>query len=185
MKSRLWVNTMRTAGLLTFASLLLGGGCRPDSTMTSSPMAVSILTNRMPTLTSSEVMVKFRERASAATLKDYERLVAENGVDSQTRAMELVLFRLTADELSRIGITQNEGGSGMWCVAESTTFADNGKAFEEALHRVGIRASGVMELGLVGWYVPREHYFTALSALRGAGLRTNEIKIIEPQFHLQ
>gem|GEM_PF-6523263 len=140
----------------------------------------------MPSLTRSEVLAKFRERASPAEVQDFERLNAATDADSQTRALEMVLFKLTTDELFRIGITQTEeAGRFHWSLATSTAFADGGKAFEKALARVGVKASGVMELGLVGWYVPREQFFVARRALLGADLRANEIRIIEPQFHLK
>ena len=72
-----------------------------------------------------------------------------------------------------------------WSLATSTAFADGGKAFEKALAGAGVKPSGVMELGLVGWYVPREQFFGARQALLGAKLRANEIRIIEPEFHLR
>ncbi len=173
-------------GLVATATLLLNGCRQPILPSTGSPVAAPIITNRMPSLTRSEVLAKFRERASPAEVQDFERLNAATDADSQTRALEMVLFKLTTDELFRIGITQTEeAGRFHWSLATSTAFADGGKAFEKALARVGVKASGVMELGLVGWYVPREQFFVARRALLGADLRANEIRIIEPQFHLK
>jgi len=174
-----------STGLIASAFLFLDGCRQPAETLASSSVVAPLVTNRMPTLTRSEVLAKFRERASAIEFQDFERLAATNDPGSQIRAMEMVLFKLTTDELFRIGITQTEHyGRFYWSLATSTSFADGGKAFENALKRVGVKASGVMELGLVGWYVPRDQFFAAQHALLNASLPTNEIRIIQQQFNL-
>jgi hypothetical protein len=144
------------------------------------------ITNSVPTLSHSEVLAKFRARSSPAAIHEFERLVAASDSDSQTRAMEAVLFKLTGEELGQIGISQTEAsGHFYWSLATSRGFADDGRAFQQALQSVGVSPSGFMDLGITGWSVPREQFFTARRALLGAGLHTNEIAVVEPRFSLQ
>ena len=138
----------------------------------------------LPPLTRTEVLAKFRERATTAELSSFESLAAVNNSDSQIRAIEMVLFKLSGEELSRIGISQESGGGHFnWALANSTGFSDGGKAFEKALGP--IKVYGVVDLGLASWFVPREQFFKARRALLDAGLPTNEITIFQPQFSLR
>ena len=146
----------------------------------------SPITNSVPILSHDEVLKRFRARSSATEIREFDRLVAANDSDSQTHALEIVLFKLTADELLQIGISQDgEAGHYQWAVAESTGFADGGHTFEQALARVGVQAGGIIELGIAGYFVPREQFFIARRALLSAGLRSNEITILEPKFTLR
>ena len=132
------------------------------------------------------MLEKFRARATPSEIDEFERLNTAGGLDNETKAMELVLFKLKTNELYQIGITQIGSDDGaFWYLASSTKFADEGKAFERARARVGVSPGGVLELGIVGWTVPRKQFFIARSALLNAGLSTNEITIIEPRFALR
>ena len=175
--------TKWVAGLIAFVHLFLTG-CRQSQ----SPAAGGspLLTNQVSSVKPAEVLAKFRERASAVEIKNFEDLRMASKRDAQDRAIEMVLFKLTADELSQIGILESkDAGFINWLLATSTTFADGGRAFDEALRRVGVTPAGVMSHGMVGWYVPREQFFDARRALLSAGLPPKEITIVEIQFHLQ
>ena len=143
-------------------------------------------TNGAPTLSHGEVLAKFRAMASASEIQEFERLSAATDSDSQTHAMEMVLFKLTTEELFQIGINQNEydGHFDWWLATERDGAADD-RAFWQALRRVGVSPSGFHDLSMVGWSVPREQFFKAHRALLSAGLNTNEFKICEPRFSLQ
>lgn len=163
-------------------------GCRPAASPSTTPLvSAPLFTDRVPTLTHSEVLGKFRERASAVEVRDFERLAGAADADSQTQATELVLFKLTADELLQIGIAQTEGhGRYFWSLAaQYESSPETCRAIEQALESAGVGAGRVMDLGMVGWSVPREQFFAARRALLGAGLRTNEVRIFEPEFHLK
>ena len=138
------------------------------------------------TLSRSEVIERFRSRATPTEIQQFEHLTTAGDSISETRALELVLFKLKTDELSQIGIAQTESaGHTYWFLASSTHFADGGRAFEQALARVGVSPGGTMDLGKVGWTVPREQFFAARRALLSAGLSAKEITIAEPRFTLR
>ena len=166
--------------LTIVATAFLLCGCGPPPPVASFPVTPP------KTLPRSEVLEKFRSRVTPAEVQEFERLVAATDSDSETRALQLVLFKLTAEELFDIGITQNgPAEKPVWAVAESRGFSDSGRAFEQALASIGVSPSGTMDLGIVGSYVPREQFFTARRALLSAGLKTNEITITEPRFTLR
>jgi hypothetical protein len=174
--------TRTTAAFFVAAFMLTG--CERE--VAPSPLYSSALTNSVPTLSHSEVLAKFRARSSPAEIQEFERLAAASDSGSQTHAMETVLFKLTAEELRQIGIGQTEAsGHFYWLLATSRGFADDGRAFQQALQSIGVSPGGVMDLGIAGWSVPREQSFMARRALLGAGLHTNEITIVEPRFSLQ
>ena len=175
------------AGFFVVTSLIPGGCHQPASSTAFPLVAAQPRTNRTPTLTRSQVLTKFRERASPAEVQDFDRLAEATDADSQDRAREMVLFKLTVDELLQIGIAQTEAhGRYFWSSAvQYTPSADTSRAFEQALQRVGVKPGGMIDLGIVGWSVPREQFFIARRALLGSGLGTNEIRIIEPEFHLR
>ncbi len=168
---------------MTAAASLLLSGCGPPPPVASFPVTPPPLTN---TLSRSEVLERFRSRTTPAEIQEFDRLAAATDSDNESRAMQLVLFKLTDKELFQIGITQNGlPDRPVWGVAVSHGFSDSGRAFERALAGVGVSPSGTMDLGMVGWYVPREQFFTARRALLAAGLSTNEIEIVEPRFTLR
>ena len=167
-------------GSVAIVYLLLG--CRHPAVSTKvDPLEIPLIAP----LTSAEVLAKFRARASAVNVQSFERLVVTNDPNSQTKAMEMVLFTLTGDELSRIGVTQTcVNGGYYWVLARSTELSDGGKAFVKALGPT-IKVGGVTEFGMFEWTVPREQFFEARYLLLRANLSTNEIRIIEPRFKLR
>ena len=144
-------------------------------------------TNTAPTLTHSEVMEMFRSRATPTEVQEFERLSAAGDSGSETRATELVLFKLTDKELFEIGITEvGQPGRLEWGLAWCRGFSDSGRAFEQALSSVGVSAGGVYDLGRSGWYVPREQFFVARRALLAAtNLHGIDLTITEPKFSLR
>jgi hypothetical protein len=145
------------------------------------------LTNATPTLSRSEVMEKFRSRATPAELQEFERLSAAGDLSSESRAMELVLFKLTDKELFQIGITEvGQPDRLEWGLAWCRGFTDSGRSFEQTLASVGVSAGGVYGHGYSGWYVPREQFFAARRALLAAtNLHGIEFTITEPKFGLR
>jgi hypothetical protein len=180
------IQVLKTGGL--FASVcFLFSGCSQAPPAAFSPVAGSPVTSSVPTLTSSEVLRRFRERASATEIQQFENLAAARDSDEQDRAMEMMLFKMTGDELFQIGITQNgEAGHYVWSLAvQSNPSAEGSRQFEKTLERIGVKAAGVMALGTVGWYVPRNQFFNAHRAVVAANLPTNEFTIIAPRFKLR
>lgn len=167
------------------ATIFIGCGHQPAAE-TSFLATTPAITNSLPTLSRSQVLARFRERASATEVQEFERLATATDSESQVRATELVLFKLTSAELYQIGVGQTEyAGHFYWSLATSRAFADGGRAFQQALQRVGISPGSETDLGVFGWTVPREQFFKARQALIGANLHTNEIMIVEPRFSLQ
>jgi hypothetical protein len=181
------MNTLITA-TTTIAALLLLAGCGqappPAATFQISGPA---LTNARPTLSRTEVLERFRSRATPAEIQEFERLSAASDSDSESRALQLVLFKLTGKELFQIGVTEvGQPGRLDWGLAWCRGFSDSGRAFEQALSSVGVSAGGVYGHGHAGWYVPREQFFTARRALLAAtNLHGIELTIVEPKFCLR
>ena len=95
----------------------------------------------------------------------------------------MVLFRLTDDEIFRIGVTSLNQAE--WAVAWSTDSKKDRTAIERALKPLGISAGGSFGLGRGGWYVPRERFFAAQRALQqSAAVRKLGITVVEPKFQL-
>ena len=179
------MNTLVTGTMIIAGAILIAGcGQAPPATFSISAPA---LTNATPTLSHTEVMERFRSRATSAEIQEFERLSAASDLASETRAMELVLFKLTDKELFQIGITQVEQpGRLEWGLASCRGFSDSGRAFKEALSSAGVSPGGVYDLGYSGWYVRREQFFAARRALLTAtNLHGIELTITEPKFSLR
>lgn len=174
------MKTISLTALLAIAAPLVTGCGKPAS---PAPSYSPEFQSHAPSLTYEEVLSKFRQRASTNEIQSFEELSKGSETGLSDRALELLLFKLTSDELLRVGITQNGTPPHLeWGLASSTRFADGGRAFENALGRVGIQPGGVLDLGIVGWSVPREKFFLARRAILDARLNTNEIQIAEPKF---
>jgi hypothetical protein len=181
------MNTLVTGTTIIAAAILLAGcGQAPQPTATFQ-ISAQALTNATPTLSRSEVMEKFRSRATPAELQEFERLSAAGDLSSESRAMELVLFKLTDKELFQIGITEvGQPDRLEWGLAWCRGFTDSGRSFEQTLASVGVSAGGVYGHGYSGWYVPREQFFAARRALLAAtNLHGIEFTITEPKFGLR
>lgn len=182
------LNPFIRASLVAIATVMLEG-CQPEKPSSGSfPANVPLVQDPLPRLTQAEVLAKFRERASADELRDFNRLSGAADENSRTRATEMVLFKLTGEELSKVGIGQWPVGNGtgeLWRVAvEYQASSESQLAFKRALERAGVEPAASLCSGVVGWFVAREDFFKARQALLSARLRTNEIRIIEPWFQL-
>ena len=132
----------------------------------------------------ADLLARFRERASADEAREYERLAAASDPASRTHAVEMVLFKMSDNELFALGITQVKQPGGLeWAVAWSTDSEEDFAAIDAALVRAGIRAGGSAGLGRAGWYVPRGQFFRARTALladdRVRALET--IHVVDPR----
>ena len=129
---------------------------------------------------------RFRARASAEELREYERLRIATDVSSQDRAMEMVLLRLTEGELFEIGITQTgKSGALEWSVAWSADSPEVIRAVKNALDGAGVRAGASCGRGHCGWYVPCRSFFKARRALLGADkVRALGVQIVTPHVTL-
>ena len=127
---------------------------------------------------------RFRARATHEEIREFERCVAGDDVASRTRAVEMVLFKLTENELYEIGITQvDQSGRTDWSVAWSVDTPEVFFAVVETLESAGIQHGASASLGHIGWYVEREDFFRAQRAL----LASTEVKrlgvtVVEPRF---
>jgi len=128
-------------------------------------------------------VARFRERATAEEAREFERLHAARNAASRTRAVEMILFRMSDEELYAIGITQVEQPGRLdWAVAWSTDSAEDLAAVDAALRRADVAGGAVADLGMAGWYVPREQFFRARDALVADDkVRALGIKVVEPR----
>ena len=134
-------------------------------------------------LAREDVQHRFAARASAAEVAELAGLKAATGPQSRTRALELVLLRLTAKELFDLGITQVEQPDGLeWMVASSDDSDAAIKAVGNALDAVGIGGFGSSNHGRTGWYGPREQFFRARGALlRSPDVQKLGVSVIDPK----
>jgi hypothetical protein len=174
------------SNFLALANVLLLVGC--DSRQTASPpqqSAPSPVATRKPELTRDEVLQRFRERATPDQIQEFERLRAASDKTSGERAVELVLFTLTDDELFKIGITRAVGFPG-WAVASSVGAPNVKQAVSRAFEAKGISAMVSCSHGRCSWYVTREQFFSARRALLDVtNMSSNDLAVVEPMFSLQ
>jgi hypothetical protein len=132
-------------------------------------------------------MERFRSRATAAEIREFQQLASADDPISQTRATEHVLFKLTADELFKIGITQVEQPRSIdWGVACSSDRGDVRNAIHHELSLAGVWAFVSCDLGCAGWYVPREQFFRAREALiHSPSVLARGAQVVTPKFSLR
>jgi hypothetical protein len=133
------------------------------------------------------VLERFRERSSVDEVREFERLRALKDAESQTRALEAVLFRLTDEELFSLGITvvAYEGGTD-WAVAWSPASHETLQAIDAIFSEAGVRGGVSTSRGRAGWYVPRGQFFRARRALLAAlGVRGLGVTVVEPKLTLR
>jgi hypothetical protein len=106
--------------------------------------------------------------------------------DTSTRT-QAALFKLTDEQLFAIGVTQvHQPGHIDWAVAWSSDSNEVRAAICEALKRVGVGCFASYGHGRAGWYVEREHFFTARRALLDApDVQRLDVEIVEPRFSLR
>jgi hypothetical protein len=134
-----------------------------------------------PSLRTGEVMLLFQERS---TEKERAAFVQLRPSESM-RATEMMLFRLTPDELFKVGVTQS-GSSTDWAVFWSDDSQKTAAAVDRALQPVGIGAGASMGHGRAGWYVEREEFFAARRALLGSPeIRALGHHVVTPQVRME
>lgn len=144
------------------------------------------------------VLVRFKSRSSEAELSEFEELRNSNSTEDRQHALEMVLFKLTAAELKRIGIHQHltvpPTKPVFWDIAGQNTCAPdylNEEAkFSEVLRRANCPASiGIGNLCGITWVVDREKFFQArdalLAAKRAKLLGKTTSVVVEPGFQLE
>lgn len=141
----------------------------------------------IPAFTRDEILGVFRSRVSLNEWRNFRRLIETDDANSKIAAMQMVLFKLTTDELVKIGVTQVEqGGRVFWSVAWSLDNDAVTQAVFEELESAGIGGIGSCGLGAAGWYVEREDFFAARKALLGSQIiRSLEVKVVEPKLRSQ
>jgi hypothetical protein len=165
-------------------ALVAVAGCCGGGTETQSPDARPVAAAAEPSDLHADLLARFRERASAEEVRQFDRLAAASDPGSRTRAVEMVLFKMSDKELYALGITQvQQAGRLEWAVAWSTDSPADLAAIDAALHGAGVEGGAFADLGMAGWYVPREKFFRARTALladdRVRALKT--VLVVEPR----
>ena len=140
------------------------------------------------TLSREEALRRFRSRAPAEEQRRLEQLLASTEPDADTHALELVLFRLTTEELFTLGITQVEQQQSLnWGIAWGRDGTEVGEALTQAAVRAHLTLSiSSCDLGMCGLYVPREDFFRARRALLASPeLSALHVTVAEPRLHLR
>ncbi len=140
-------------------------------------------------LSREEVLARFRARASAEEVRQFEALRLSKDTLNQERALELVLFKLTGGEWERIGIwvalTVPFFGQEQWYVAGGPQNEDTCKAVYEELGRAQIAAGCSGGCGVMNWIAPKEQFFRARRALlQSKDPRVRGCAVPPPQFSL-
>jgi hypothetical protein len=140
-----------------------------------------------PTLARNEVMKRFRSRATPEELRQFDQLASADDASSQSRATEMVLFKLTSDELSAIGVRQTDDGDDLdWSIAFSSSSWDAQIAIQGALNRVGIGAWGSGGHGVCLWFVGRDKFFAAREVLLAdPEVKRLGVEVVTPEFSLR
>lgn len=160
-------------------------GCRgmphPSSTRPSADVPVP---NVSQWLRRQDVDTLLRERSSATHYSQIWKLSADGTSSAnQTKALKLALFHLTSEELFRVGITQVEQSDGLqWSVAWSNDSADVIRAVHAALQTANINGFASCGHGRAGWYVSRDQFFEARTALlTSPEVERLEIQVVTPR----
>lgn len=107
--------------------------------------------------------------------------------DTSIRAIQSELFKLTEGELLAIGVTQvHQPGHIDWAVAWSSDSDEVSQAICRVLNRVGVGCFACRGHGRAGWYVEREHFFTARRALLDdPDVQRLGVQVVEPRISLR
>ncbi len=139
-------------------------------------------TERKPELTREEIMQRFKARASSDQLREFARLRAVANAENNVRALELVLSNLSSEDLFKIGITQTQDS---WLVAGSNDKPEVMEAISRVLEPAHISAVASCDVGMCGWYVPREQFFRARTLLlSNTNLNALGVTVVTPRFSL-
>ena len=164
------MKTSQTGVAILLLTVLAVSGCR------SRDLAM------IPSLPADNEQRLFRARATHEEVREFERYAASDDDASRTRAVEMVLFKLTDAELYGIGITQvDQSGRIDWSVAWSTDATEVMGAIVATLERAGIHHDASVSLGHAGWYVAREDFFRAQKALLASiDVKRLGVTVVEP-----
>jgi len=131
------------------------------------------------------ILQAFRERASPRDLREFDRLCALGDPVSQTRATEMVLFKLRRDELAKIGVTQVIQDTRVdWAIAWCCYSTETRTAILQAFKRHRVEAFASCGLNRAGWYVAREEFFRAQAILLDSNVEALGVEIVKPAFRL-
>jgi hypothetical protein len=132
-------------------------------------------------------MERFRSRANAEELRQFERLASAEDAASQVRATKMVLFKLTGEELYAVGVVQTRDGDDFdWLVAESNSSVEVAAAIQGTLMHAGMCAWGSGGHGACAWYVPRERFFEARQVLLASPqVQSLHIDVVTPEFSVR
>ncbi len=141
-------------------------------------------------LSREEVLARFRARASAEEVRQFEALRLSKDTLDQQRALELVLFKLTGGEWERTGVrvalTVPFFGQEQWYVASGLYNEDTWHAVSKELGRAQIGFTGEGHCGCMNWFAPKEQFFRARRALLQAkDPRVRACAVPAPQLSLQ
>jgi len=161
-----------------------------DVTVTAGPDGSPICYISLP-LSRGEVLARFRARASKEDIRRFQALRLSRDLESEERALELVLFKLTPSELMRIGVNQQARvpypGPGpatcLWVFAGASSLDGTQEAVNAVLAHARIDAGAIGNLGIIHWYGPKEEFFRARRALLAAkDARVRACAVGPPQF---
>lgn len=151
-------------------------------------------------LSHNEVLERFRQRASADEIWQFDRFRRSHNSDDRDRALELVLSKLTWNELERVGIgveimifhpgppaqVYESPGTldiGWWDVAGTSLFdGAAAQALRQALERANIPFGESGGPGS-GWWVAREDFLRArkvLITLKNPDIRVAGAPLFKP-----
>jgi hypothetical protein len=135
----------------------------PTPTQTSPATSIP---NAAEWLARPDVQSQFRARSTPAAYAEFEKLLSTaDDTAAQTSALQMVLFSLKKDELSKLGINQTEQPDGPeWFIAGWTAGPASGEV-DKVFTAYHITPLNVLDLGMVGSYVPRAQFFQARDAL--------------------
>jgi hypothetical protein len=149
---------------------------------------------RLP-LSREEVLARFGARASKEELRQLQELRLSRDLESQERALELVLFKLTPSELFRIGVQQQVAvmvypSPGPvpfpWVCAGAHSVDVITEAVDAVLAHARIDQGCIGRLGQLGWFAPKEQFFRARRALLAAeDPRVRACAVPPPQFSFE
>lgn len=144
-----------------------------------------------------ELLARFTARASEEELSQFEILRNSSSGEARRAALEMVLFKLTAAELKRVGIRQclvvPATMPVFWDVAELATctsgYTNEQARFSEVLQRETCPAYGIGNMRGITWAVDRKKFFQArdslLAAKRERLLSDTTQLAIEPNFKIE
>ncbi len=134
-----------------------------------------------------EVAKKFYHRASKEEIAEFEAFIKNKDPKKEPRILELLLGKLTHDELFNLGVTAVvQAGREEWCVAWSDDSPKTVDAVTKSLGKIGIEPGGSFSRGRGGWHIEKADFFKAQAALQAsAEVRACGVTIVKPKLSLR